>query len=175
MNKVVENYILQEKIGSGQYGNVYKAEHKTEHGFFAVKVMSVEKFKEQPKLSEFTNNEIQILSKIDHPNIIKFKEILKTNTNLFLVYEYCEGGTLTELIKKRGSLPEEEALAFFEQMRNAFTALFKANILHRDLKPSNILFKEGLLKLADFGFCKELLQENDLTQTMVGSPIYMAP
>lgn len=60
-------------------------------------------------------------------------------------------------------------------MRNAFVALFKANILHRDIKPSNILFKEGVLKLADFGFCKELQQDNDLTQTMVGSPIYMAP
>ena len=53
--------------------------------------------------------------------------------------------------------------------------LFKANILHRDLKPTNILFKHGIVKIADFGFCKELLRENDLTQTMVGSPIYMAP
>jgi len=53
--------------------------------------------------------------------------------------------------------------------------LYNENILHRDLKPTNILFHNGVVKLADFGFCKELLKENDMTQTMVGSPIYMAP
>lgn len=57
----------------------------------------------------------------------------------------------------------------------AFSALYEAHILHRDLKPTNILFNDGVVKLADFGFCKELLKENDMTQTMVGSPIYMAP
>lgn len=51
----------------------------------------------------------------------------------------------------------------------------KENILHRDLKPTNILFHEGIIKLADFGFCKELSRDTDMTQTMVGSPIYMAP
>lgn len=112
---------------------------------------------------------------MDHPNIIKFKEMMKTNTNFFLVYQYCEGGTLSELIKKKGKLPEEEALKYLDQLRNGFYACFKANILHRDIKPSNILFKEGVLKLADFGFCKQLLKQTDMTQTMVGSPIYMAP
>lgn len=57
----------------------------------------------------------------------------------------------------------------------AFSALYDAHILHRDLKPTNILFNDGVVKLADFGFCKELLKESDMTQTMVGSPIYMAP
>lgn len=56
MNQEIEDYILQEKVGSGQYGNVYRAEHKTQFGYFAVKVMSIDKFKEQPKLTEFTNN-----------------------------------------------------------------------------------------------------------------------
>jgi serine/threonine protein kinase len=66
-------------------------------------------------------------------------------------------------------------LKIFEQLRLAFAALYEAHILHRDLKPTNILFNDGVVKLADFGFCKELLKENDMTQTMVGSPIYMAP
>jgi serine/threonine protein kinase len=92
--KVVENYTLSQKIGAGQYGSVFLAVHNTEPGQFAVKVMNLDKFKETPKLEEFTNNEIAILSKIDHPNIIKLIEVLKTNTHYFLVYEYCEGGTL---------------------------------------------------------------------------------
>jgi serine/threonine protein kinase len=175
MQKEVENYILMDKIGAGQYGSVYRAEHKVDPGLFAVKVMNLDKFKDAPKLQEFTNNEVSILNKIDHPHIIKLIEVLKTSTHFFLVYEFCDEGTLEEHIKKRGTIPENEALSIFYSMREAFIVLFKANILHRDLKPSNILFKNGVLKIADFGFCKELLKENDMTQTMVGSPVYMAP
>ncbi len=72
MNKTIEDYILQEKIGSGQYGYVYRAEHKKTKQLFAVKVMNADKFKQTPKLTEFTNNEINILSKMSHPNIIRF-------------------------------------------------------------------------------------------------------
>lgn len=61
------------------------------------------------------------------------------------------------------------------QVRAAFEVLSAENILHRDLKPTNILFHNGVIKVADFGFCKELLKDTDMTQTMVGSPIYMAP
>lgn len=61
------------------------------------------------------------------------------------------------------------------QLRSAFETLNAENILHRDLKPTNILFHNGVIKVADFGFCKELMKETDMTQTMVGSPIYMAP
>ena len=59
---------------------------------------------------------------------------------------------------------------------NAFKVLVKEKVLHRDLKPSNILIhSNGDIKIADFGFCKSLLNENDMTKTMVGSPVYMAP
>jgi serine/threonine protein kinase len=58
---------------------------------------------------------------------------------------------------------------------NAFKSLYQENILHRDLKPTNILLHDNVIKIADFGFCKTLLGPNEMTQTMVGSPIYMAP
>ena len=61
------------------------------------------------------------------------------------------------------------------QLMSAFKVLTSYSIYHRDIKPDNILIKDGKLKLADFGFCKELVREIDMTQTMVGSPIYMAP
>jgi serine/threonine protein kinase len=93
---------------------------------------------------------------------------------VYLVYEFCNGGTLADFIKAKKKLSEEEAIKIFTQLRSAFELLNREKILHRDLKPTNILFHNGVAKIADFGFCKEMMN-NELTQTMVGSPIYMAP
>ena len=71
--------------------------------------MNIEKFKRIPKLYDFKKNEKDILSKIDHVNVIKFIEILRTSNNFYLIYEYCNGGDLERLLKKRKLLPEKEA------------------------------------------------------------------
>ncbi len=95
-----------------------------------------------------------ILSKINHPNIIKFIEMLQTTTHYYLVYEFCNGGTLEDKIKVQIMINENEAVNYFIQLISAFSVLYEKNILHRDIKPTNILFHNGKLKLADFGFCK---------------------
>ncbi len=84
--------------------------------------------------------------------------MLRTSNNYYLVYEFCNGGTLAEYIKSKKRLTEEEAIKVFAQIRSAFETLNAENILHRDLKPTNILFHNGVIKVADFGFCKELLK-----------------
>jgi serine/threonine protein kinase len=101
--------------------------------------------------------------------------MLKTVNNFYFVYEFCNGGTFENLLKNSGPLPEKVALNYFSQIIDAFKVLNKNNIMHRDLKPDNILLHDGILKLADFGFCKPLENEEDTTKTMLGSPIYMAP
>ena len=82
---------------------------------------------------------------------------------------------MESLIKQNRYLTEERALEYFKDLLKAFKMLIKNNIMHRDIKPSNILLHNGVLKLADFGFCKPLKDARDLSQTMLGSPIYMAP
>lgn len=82
--------------------------------------------------------------------------MLKTVNNFYFVYEYCNGGTLESLLKKQGPLSQKAALNYFSQIVDAFKVLNKNNIMHRDLKPDNILIHEGVLKIADFGFCKPL-------------------
>ena len=174
-NKVVDNYILSTVLGSGQFGDVYKAKRMDRDEIYAVKAISKDKLDNVPRLHEMTKDEVEILSKIRNPNVIRLHETLKTTNNLYIVYELCTGGTLEELLDKRKFLPEKEAFQIFRQILNGCRAIVRLNILHRDFKPSNILFHDGVVKLADFGFCKTLTTSQEVTETMVGSPIYMAP
>lgn len=175
MHKIVENYVLYESVGAGQYGKVFRAKNTQTNETVAVKTIPLQKFAQVPKLEEFTSNEIKTLARINNPNVVRFIEMLKTVNNMYLVYEYCEGGTLEDIVQRKRFLPETEALNIFLQLLNAFKAIYKENILHRDLKPSNILIHNGVFKIADFGFCKKVSNPQELTFTMVGSPIYMAP
>lgn len=91
------------------------------------------------------------------------------------MYEYCNGGNLHELLRKHSKIAEHSALNIFRQLLEAFKVLNRYNIMHRDIKPENILFTDCTVKLADFGFCKGLKPDENLTKTMLGSPIYMSP
>ncbi len=122
----------------------------------AIKVIPNRKFSEIPKLEELTQNEIRLLSNIRNPNVIRFIEMLRTTNNMYMVYEFCDGGDLEKYLHKRNKLPEKDVLYFFKQIVNACYSLNIQNILHRDLKPSNILLHKGQIKIADFGFCKLL-------------------
>ena len=175
MNKILGNYILKEELGAGQFGAVYHAYDLKNNDEYAIKTINITKMTKFPQLLSLIQNEISVLSKIDNPNIIRLKEFIQTANNYYLVYEYCNGGTLEAYISKKKHLSEKEALSFFQQIINGFKTLFINKVLHRDLKPANILLHNGILKIADFGFCKPLEDQFDLTKTMVGSPIYMAP
>lgn len=91
-----------------------------------------------------------------------------------MVYELCNGGTLADKIKKQVFLPEKMALHYFKQMIAGYAALQAEQILHRDIKPANIFLHDEILKIGDFGFCTEL-EERKMTDSMLGSPAYMAP
>jgi serine/threonine protein kinase len=120
MSKIIENYCLNEVLGVGQYGKVYKALSIHTNQTFAIKVVKKQKFDEVEKLEEFTRNEIQTLAKMDCPNIVKFVEMLKTANHYYFVYEYCNGGTLESLLKAKGHFYETEALVIFSQLVNAY-------------------------------------------------------
>lgn len=172
---IVGDYNLCEILGSGQFGSVYRAISQTDYKQYAVKQIPQRKFSQVAKLGSFTANEIEALGKIKNDNIVKFYKTFKTSDATYLVYEHCDGGTLEDRISRKGFMLESETWEIFYQLLNAFKTLHEENILHRDLKPSNILFHQGKLKVADFGFCKQLNSPFDMTLSMVGSPIYMAP
>lgn len=157
MVKYIENYALYEIIGSGVYGKVYRAINNTDKKEYAIKVIPIAKFRENKKLEECTVNEINILSSIEsNPHIIRYYDMLKTTNNFYFIYEFCNGGTLENMLAKEKKLSEQKTLQIFKQLLDAFQILNKYNIMHRDMKPDNIFFHNGVIKLGDFGFCKNL-------------------
>ena len=86
MSKLVENYLLQEAVGKGVCGQVFRAVHQKNQGIFAVKVIPKASFRTNPKLEQLAINEINILSSIRHKNIVRFIETLKTPNNFYFVY-----------------------------------------------------------------------------------------
>lgn len=175
MSKMVQDYMLMDVIGSGQYGKVWKAQNVKTSEPYAIKAISIQEISKLAKLKEFVMSEINALELMANRNIVKYYGKLQTQNNIYLIFEFCRGGTLEEAIKREGMMPEYKALAYFDQILNAFSELHRLNIMHRDLKPSNVLMEGGEAKLADFGFCKKLNGEFEMTKSIVGSPIYMAP
>ncbi len=180
MNKLIENYILLERVSSSDFSEVFKSKHKITNELFAIKVVSFEKFTNNPKYQEQISNELRALKILDNfPHIVKFIKLLKTKNNVYLVYEYCEGGTLQEYEEKHKILNETEALDLFKQLVEGIYFIHSKKIIHGDLKPSNLLFKGKELKIVDFGFFNFTSNENknktDLSKYLMGSPIYMAP
>jgi serine/threonine-protein kinase ULK/ATG1 len=90
--------------------------------------------------------------------------------------EYCDGGDLSQYLRKYRVLPEAQAFNFAQQLSNALKVLWEKNLIHRDIKPQNLLLSNNngnfVLKLADFGFAR-IVRPLDLAETLCGSPLYM--
>lgn len=176
MNKSAQvgKYVYSTKlIGKGSFSRVYKGLDTETDVVVALKI--IEKTNLKSEIIDRLHDEIALLTKLQHPNITELKEFLEDDDNFYLILEYCAGGDLSLLIKK-GKIPEEICRRYMQQMANALQYLKTRNIIHRDLKPQNILLTADLqtIKLTDFNFARELY-DNDLAQTLCGSPLYMAP
>ena len=102
-------------------------------------------------------------------------EVYQTSNNVYFVSEFCEGDLASVIKACNGPMDEGSILKFTEMMFNGLTALHSKAIIHRDIKPANFLVKEGVLKVADLGFCEFLCERNGDNSYGVGSPLYMSP
>ena len=170
---ILNDYTLIKDIGEGNFGKVKLAKLKSTKEKFAIKILDKEKLKTQTKSTLF--NEIEIISRLDHKNIIHVEKILEDSKNYYIIMEYCEKGELFDYIVNKERLNPAEASLFFYQLINGVEYIHQQGFAHRDLKPENLLLtKEKILKIIDFGLCHDFDGENFLT-TKCGSPSYAAP
>ena len=118
--------------------------------------------------------EIDIQSKIEHPNIVKLLYVHETESTYDLIMEYAKGGNLFHYIRQNGGLSEDKSFEIFIQVVNAIYFLHENDLIHRDIKPENILiFENNVVKLCDFGWCVKL--NGYQRGTFCGTTEYMSP
>ena len=163
-------------LGQGSFGTVYLVKNKKLNNNFAMKI--IEKSSNDEEKEDEIKNEINILRKLDHPNILKINDFFSTKKEYFLITEFCPEGELFYEIKNFA--PFDEALAgwYMKQILSAVNYCHKSKIIHRDLKPENILIyqrnKKGFnsIKIIDFGTA---ILFNKKDKNLAGSIYYLAP
>jgi serine/threonine-protein kinase len=171
------NWIIDKELGRGGMGRVYLA-HEVPPGdrHAAVKVLAAELAREAGFLHRF-EREIETLSQLDHPNIVKFYDSGTHNGVPFYAMEYIEGETFEDLLLAKGRLPWKEVLDMALQVCPALKHAHDRGIIHRDLKPPNLLrTPAGLVKLTDFGIAK-VFSSTHLTSEggIVGTAEFLSP
>ena len=175
--KLLDFYDVIKQLGKGGYGKVYEVKHKKTGELRACKHLSKLNIKNLDKF----RREIEILKKMDHPNIIRIYEVYESERSLYIVMEECKGGEIfdriIEHIQNKQMYSEKDAAIIFQQVMSCIQYCHNQNICHRDLKPENILYlnagseKNNRIKIIDFG----LSQASDRLKTKVGTAYYVSP
>uniref|UniRef100_A0A6G1SAC2 Serine/threonine-protein kinase ULK3 n=1 Tax=Aceria tosichella TaxID=561515 RepID=A0A6G1SAC2_9ACAR len=181
-NTNIAGYAIKQFIGRGSYSTVYKA-HKNRGSYQVVAIKCIQISTLSAKSKDNLFNEINILRRINHQNVVAMKKFTWDARHVYLILEYCPGGNLAEFIRSKGRLSEFMVQHFAQQLVQGLEVLHAEKIVHSDLKPANILLsippvgscRNVKLKIADFGFSRKLQANEKYTMGIKGSPLYMAP
>ncbi|KAL4471796.1 hypothetical protein ABPG72_008814 [Tetrahymena utriculariae] len=164
-------------LGEGAFGKAYLVEDLRTHELLVQKQMDMKAMSSEEKRE--TQKEARILQQLNHPNIVKFKDVYTTKKGkLCIIMEYADGGDLAKVVKDaRGKfLQEKQILDWFTQICLAMKHVHDRKIIHRDLKGQNIfLTRNHIVKLGDFGIARVLSKTVEKAKTMVGTPYYLSP
>jgi serine/threonine protein kinase len=168
-----DSFTFLSSLGSGSFGKVYKVSSRTTNQIYALKVLSKNQIASL-KLTDQLRNEITILSRCNHENIIKLFAVFEDKGYIFLVTELANDSSLFSKLRKSKKFSEPTAAGYMADIIQALIYLHsqKPIILHRDIKPENILLNNGRAKIADFGWSNT---DQDFRNTFCGTPDYLAP
>jgi serine/threonine protein kinase len=176
-------YAIDERIGAGAVGVVYRGHHALLHRPTAIKLLDPNRADEKA-LGRF-EREVQLTSQLNHPNTIAIYDYGRTSEGVFYyVMEYLDGITLEELVNMHGPQPAGRVIHVLRQVCGALAEAHELGLIHRDIKPANIMinYRGGLydfVKLLDFGLVKAVDASEQVALTaagaITGTPLYLAP
>jgi CheY-like chemotaxis protein/predicted Ser/Thr protein kinase len=177
LGRVVAGYRIEERIGRGGMGLVYRAEHLNLHRRAAIKIIAPD-LAEASGFRERFNREARIAAALQHPNIVTVYDAGEEDGLLYLAMQYIEGNDLSAVLRSQGRLRPYRALDVCRQIAAALDAAHGQGLIHRDVKPANVLIEGRTAFLTDFGLTKRI--EGTRTQLtkagdVVGTIHYVAP
>ncbi len=176
-------YHVEEKIGEGGNGTVYRAHHALLRRPTAMKLMNPVFARSDAARKRF-EHEVRLTSSLSHPNTVSIYDFGRTSDGtLYYAMELLEGGTLDRVVQISGPLPPGRVIHFLEQACGSLAEAHSKGLIHRDIKPSNLIVCErgglyDVIKVVDFGLVKEIAAtDGNVTQSdvLVGTPFFMAP
>jgi hypothetical protein len=173
---ISERYRLDEKIGSGGMSTVYRAFDPTLERWVAIKLMHRDISNDPDQLERF-RREARAVAQLNHPHVVIVIDAGEDDGAPYIVFEYVEGETLKDRIRRLGRLPVSEAVAYAIEIGRALESAHMSRLVHRDVKPQNVLIDpDGRAKVTDFGIARSL-EAQGLTATgrVLGTTDYVSP
>ncbi len=172
----IGSYRIDQKLGEGGMGTVYRATEINLERTVAIKVLNSD-LAGKPAIVERFRSEAKAQANLNHHNIATLYAFLMERENAMMVMEFVDGENFQQLVNRRGAIPSAEAVPLFKQALAGIGAAHEMGIVHRDIKPANIMLNQrGVVKVMDFGIAK-VMGERGLTRTGVqlGTVFYMSP
>jgi len=176
IGKQFGSYRIEQKLGEGGMGTVYRATEVHLDRSVAIKVLNPE-LAQKPVIVERFRSEAKAQANLNHPNVATLYAFITEQNSAMMVMEFVDGENFQQIVNRRGALPAGEATALFKQALAGVGAAHEIGIVHRDIKPANIMVNQrGIVKVMDFGIAK-VVGEKGLTRTGVqlGTVYYMSP
>ena len=176
IGKKLEPYEIQEILGRGGMGVVYRARDTKLERDVAIKMMDLQ-FASDPNFLKRFQSEAKALARLQDPHIVSIFNLLETPEGICIVMEYVKGTTLAKLLLPQNPLPVPRVVTIFKQIMQALAHAHREGVIHRDIKPANIIVgDDDRIKIADFGLAKVKQQyAATATQGTAGTLYYMSP
>ncbi|KAJ8906691.1 hypothetical protein NDN08_003181 [Rhodosorus marinus] len=173
--RTIREYERGHMLGKGGFARVYLFREKSTERVYAAKVVTkcaVKKHRAREKLM----SEIRIHRSLKHPNIVRFVRCFEDENHVYILLDLCDSGSLTDLVRARGHLTEDEARPILRQLIEAVSFMHSRWVIHRDIKLGNILIhKDSTVRVGDFGLAAQLESDKQRKMTICGTPNYIAP
>jgi eukaryotic-like serine/threonine-protein kinase len=170
-------YEVEDLVGTGGMSSVYRARDNVLERQVALKILH-DHFSSDPEYVERFRREARAIARLNHPNIVTVIDRGELDRHQFIVFEHVAGENLKDVVRRRGPLPVDEAVAFTTQVAQGLAFAHAHGVVHRDVKPQNILIDEnGTAKVTDFGIARAVDPGEGLTETgtVLGTSGYIAP